>query len=197
MKPWHFQSVDVCNPAPAQCPFDNCAEKRIDSAIQTLRTYKGKSEAAWQARLKALRVLVHVVGDIHQPLHAAENNDLGANSVTLNNRKCVDYQTGQPVDCKLHAYWDNNLVKSAMGKLTEKKFAIQLSKTQTATKDLNVASWIAESNAIAKTSVHTCDGFACQIGKNKVSLASGYDSASAGGEGAAREGGTAARGESR
>ena len=52
----------------------------------------------------ALRVLLHVVGDIHQPLHAATRvsaqfpkGDRGGNLVLLN---------GIPVAKNLHAYWD-------------------------------------------------------------------------------------------
>ena len=80
MKPWHFQSVDLCTAAAAPCPGDDCASRRIALAIDTLKAAskkRSKSEKEKADELKALRVLVHVVGDIHQPLHTAENGDFG------------------------------------------------------------------------------------------------------------------------
>ena len=32
-----------------------------------------------EAKVQAIRFLVHMIGDIHQPLHAADDEDLGAN----------------------------------------------------------------------------------------------------------------------
>ena len=127
-------------------------------------------------RLKALRVLVHVLGDIHQPLHTAENGDRGGNFVKLHNRMCVDFETGKPVECNLHSYWDNNLVKAAMGKRTEKEFVSELSKMSVPTTG-SAESWITESNGLAKAKVHTYKGFACNAGSNTVSLGNDYDTA--------------------
>lgn len=94
-QPWHYQSINTCEPPELVCADDQCAGPQIDKAIQALKTRKGN-------QLKALRVLVHLVGDIHQPLHAAENGgDRGANYVIVKNRFCVDYKTKQtiPFDC--------------------------------------------------------------------------------------------------
>jgi hypothetical protein len=49
-------------------------------------------------RLLALKFLIHFIGDLHQPLHAAEHQDRGGNCVGLNPPQ--DRQTN------LHAYWD-------------------------------------------------------------------------------------------
>ena len=48
-------------------------------------------------------VLLHFIGDLHQPLHSADNHDSGGNGVlVVYGRRRV----GSP----LHAYWDNNAV---------------------------------------------------------------------------------------
>lgn len=169
LRPWHFESVDACDSSKVKCQSNACAGPQIEAAIATLRSGKGD-------RLKALRVLVHLVGDIHQPLHTAENGgDIGGNLVVLENRKCVD-KNGSTVDCNLHTYWDNNLVKAAMGKRSEKEFIGALSKTSVSTAG-NAEAWIKESNGVAKASVHTYEGFACHVGPNRVRLGAGYDQA--------------------
>ena len=45
--------------------------------------------------------LVHFVGDLHQPLHCADDNDRGGNDVP------VQLYTRST---KLHAVWDNGLI---------------------------------------------------------------------------------------
>jgi hypothetical protein len=174
MKPWHYDSVEVCSPSPATCLNDNCASRRIAWAIETLRTEQGTTETDRQTQLKALRVLVHLVGDVHQPLHAAENDDGGGNAVTLKNRRCVDYKTGKTVRCKLHSYWDNSLVKKAQGQRTEREFVESLAMMNVSS-DGDSSSWVRESNELAKTKVHTYDGFACGIGNNTVVITTDYD----------------------
>ena len=167
MKPWHFESVDVCDSSSIKCDNDRCASPQIEAAISALRNGQGD-------QLNAVRVLVHLVGDIHQPLHSAENRgDYGGNSVILNNRYCVNYD-GTTSECKLHAYWDNSLVKLAMGPRTERELVRDLSAVSVST-DGSAETWVKESNGIAKSKAHNYEGFACGIGPNHVRLTHEYD----------------------
>lgn len=167
MKPWHFESVDVCDVSSIKCENDRCASPQIEAAIAALRSGEGD-------QLKSLRVLVHLVGDIHQPLHAAENHgDYGGNLVTLDNRFCVNYD-GTTSECKLHSYWDNSLVKLALGTRTERELVKELAAVSVSV-DGNAEAWVKESNGIAKSRAHNYEGFACGIGPNHVRLASEYD----------------------
>jgi hypothetical protein len=169
MKAWHFESVDACDAAKVKCLDKNCAGPQIEAAIATLRSGRGD-------QLKALRVLVHLIGDIHQPLHTSENaGDFGANFVILNNRKCMAVD-GSTVDCNLHTYWDNSLVKAALGKQSDRDFVAMLSKMSVTTAG-DAERWVRESNGLARTKVHTYEGFACQVGPNRVSLDAEYDRA--------------------
>jgi hypothetical protein len=59
------------------------------------------SNANDQARLKALKYLVHLVGDIHQPLHAGYRDDRGGNQFQLR-----AFMRGS----NLHAVWDSGLL---------------------------------------------------------------------------------------
>ena len=55
-------------------------------------------------RILALKFLLHFVGDLHQPLHAADDQDQGGNkvSVLFGNRTVAE---------PLHAYWDTAVVE--------------------------------------------------------------------------------------
>src|SRR5262249_13045573 len=55
-----------------------------------------------EARTEALIFLIHLVGDAHQPLHCADNNDHGGNDVHV-----LFFGTAD----NLHAVWDTSLIK--------------------------------------------------------------------------------------
>ena len=100
-KPWHF--VDIPNNAPGydparDCKNQNCAVARIDLFAKQLADRK----AAKAKRVEALKFVIHFVGDIHQPLHGAEDdNDQGGNLV---------FVTVDGITDKLHSVWDTQLV---------------------------------------------------------------------------------------
>ena len=69
-------------------------------------------------RPRALRYLIHLVGDLHQPLHVNDNNDRGGN--------CVPVHFGaKPGTTNLHALWDSGILESALleRRLTQEDFA--------------------------------------------------------------------------
>lgn len=59
---------------------------------------------------RALSFVVHLLGDMHQPLHEEDNGDLGGNNVL------IDPTADSGVTAsKLHALWDTSLVEKALG----------------------------------------------------------------------------------
>ena len=62
-----------------------------------------ESLAPDEQRLKAMKYLVHLVGDVHQPLHAAYLDDKGGNTYQLQ-----AFMRGS----NLHAAWDTGLIRS-------------------------------------------------------------------------------------
>lgn len=75
--------------------------------VKILRTSRDKN-----ARARALRLIIHFVGDIHQPLHCADRvssalpgGDHGGNLVII---KIADAQ-GNLRSINLHSYWDGGL----------------------------------------------------------------------------------------
>ena len=78
--PWHYIDLalqDRKSQIPARCPDQNCVTARID--LFEAQLIKDKSAPDPAADLDALRFLVHFVGDLHQPLHAGSDADLGGN----------------------------------------------------------------------------------------------------------------------
>jgi hypothetical protein len=55
-------------------------------------------------RLLALKFLIHFVGDLHQPPHAADHQDRGGN--------CVSLSAPLGAQNNLHAYWDVAVVNA-------------------------------------------------------------------------------------
>src|SRR5580704_9364396 len=72
-------------------------------------------------RPRALRYVIHLVGDLHQPLHVTDNNDRGGN--------CVPLHFGANSETtNLHALWDSGILESFIleRRLTQDDFARQL-----------------------------------------------------------------------
>lgn len=104
-----------------------------------------KSNALPGKRLNALKYLVHLVGDVHQPLHAGYLDDKGGNTCQLQ-----AFMRGS----NLHAFWDSGLIKN----LDEEVEAMttRLSKRQVAKP---LISWTPQSAAEASCSIVGAEGF--------------------------------------
>jgi len=55
-----------------------------------------------EERRKALRLLVHLVGDLHQPLHVGDNSDRGGNDTQIR-----FFDRGS----NMHRLWDSDLIE--------------------------------------------------------------------------------------
>jgi S1/P1 Nuclease len=110
-------------------------------------------------RLLALKFLIHFVGDLHQPLHAADHADRGGNCVAL-----VPSPDGE--DKNLHAYWDVGAV-AALGRSAQ-QIAARLDAGIT-NDDLttwtrgNARTWVLESFALGQKDAYAlADRPTCQ-----------------------------------
>ncbi|QJU58973.1 S1/P1 nuclease [Sphingomonas sp. AP4-R1] len=103
---WHFQDFDVCKPFDfkANCANGNCASAQIARAQRMLADRKLPA----RDRLMALAFLVHFVGDIHQPLHAADAHDDAGGNGTKASYGAIGGRTN------LHAIWDGLLADRAI-----------------------------------------------------------------------------------
>lgn len=102
---WHYVDIDVANDAydkERDCPEGLCVVEKLPEQIHIL----GDVHASTQQRLDALKWVVHLIGDIHQPLHAAErHHDKGGNDIRLT--YFGDNANGH---MNLHALWDGGVI---------------------------------------------------------------------------------------
>jgi hypothetical protein len=128
--PFHYQDIDVDKPFDMKeaCASGNCVTAQI---TRTRRELADRSLPAAQ-RMAALIFLVHFVGDLHQPLHAAEHeHDAGGNQVMVSNIQAPSYvANGVLVDNKgkpanLHSVWDTVVVERAEGRAPARRARLQ------------------------------------------------------------------------
>ena len=98
--PWHYVNLprdsDCVYSPPRDCPTGACVVNALRSQAERLST-----AASRDTQLAALKYIVHLVGDIHQPLHAAFADDRGGNSYQLQ-------AFGRGTN--LHSVWDTALI---------------------------------------------------------------------------------------
>ena len=157
-KQWHYNNRPVCETTdsyPEYCPDGDCATKQIYLWRKTL----ADDHSMLADRITAVRLLVHMIGDIHQPLHIADNDDRGGNGVWV-------LAPGQTENLKLHAFWDTTLPRLLRGTSSVQTFAALLNQ-QFASSKLSwqkgtVRAWSEESAKIAKDQVYApLSGFSC------------------------------------
>jgi hypothetical protein len=98
---WHF--VDIPLHAPAfvyerDCAGGDCVVAQIETDLSALRNKK----LGDRQRTEALLFLIHFVADVHQPLHAEDNDDKGGNAV----RTGIGHERSN-----LHRVWDVDVVQ--------------------------------------------------------------------------------------
>jgi hypothetical protein len=105
--PYHFDDIPICGEIDRAryCADGQCATAWFAKQLAIL---KDKS-ATPRARNEALKWVVHLVGDLHQPLHASDDGDKGGNDVkiTFFGKRMDDPVEGRPqYPYNLHTAWD-------------------------------------------------------------------------------------------
>jgi hypothetical protein len=146
---WHYDNQPVCKSLTFDqyCSKGDCASAKIPELFRKLKNPATPKDE----RVQALRFLVHMVGDIHQPLHAADDSDLGAN---LKFVLIPESDQGR----RLHGVWDNDIVKRALKGSNEtvyakeliKKYREQISTWQSGDVVNAVRGWMNESHSLSK-----------------------------------------------
>ena len=98
---WHYVNFPrtSCKYEPERdCPGGRCVVAAIAHQASVFASHASDAE-----RLKALKYLVHLVGDVHQPLHAGYQDDRGGNRFQL--------QLWMHAR-NLHAVWDSGLLRN-------------------------------------------------------------------------------------
>lgn len=126
------------------CPGGRC----IIAAIASDERVLASAAASPLERAEALRFLVHFMGDMHQPLHVADNSDRGGNERAV-------YLDGDSTN--LHKLWDGKILERSG--LTEQGYLEELRRAMD-TLDLaalehgTVAEWAMEGHRLAVERVY-------------------------------------------
>jgi len=178
---WHFVDIELDHPDlkaacfgfPASGPVASQGPARdciVDKLSEFSRELASPATPAAE-RLLALKFVLHFVGDIHQPLHDADNHDKGAN--------CVLVSLGGSRTVNLHAYWDTVTVRSLGDDPRDvaRMLARRITPGQKAAWEKgDPESWALEGFDIAKTKVYTVgSGPGCAPDPSPISLPPGYE----------------------
>lgn len=144
---WHFVDIPV-----GEAHFDagrDCKPtERGDCAIAEIARARAElTDLSRSAGLKAesLKFLIHFVGDLHQPLHAVDDHDRGANDVRV---AALSGEPGRATN--LHAVWDTGLI--SLSPESEEVRALRLLddlSAQPVDVSLDVVKWAEESHDVA------------------------------------------------
>jgi hypothetical protein len=153
---WHYDNIPICGSKPHSeyCPNGACASTQI-ARHQHILADAQESKARKQF---AIWVLTHLVGDIHQPLHAADHDDLGGNMIQ------VRLPWGRKAN--RHGAWDTDFIEHALGGKNEKLVAHELLRKFASRKTDwqmgSIQAWMDESHQLAKTVAYgRIAGFTC------------------------------------
>jgi nuclease S1 len=159
---WHYDNIPVCGQADAEryCRKGACASAQLARHIAILADRSQRP----RERNEALKWVVHLVGDIHQPLHAADHRDQGGNRVEVaffGARDNAPYGT-----IRLHTIWDIHILERLLtDRGGEAAFvATPVSAAQKTRWELgSIADWMRESHELAVRVVYPelPVGFAC------------------------------------
>ncbi len=115
------------------------------TALETFRATLLSDTASVEDKQLALRFIVHIVGDLHQPLHTGNGTDRGGNDVAV---KFFDVETN------LHDAWDNGMVDEEQLSYTELAHWLARAITPELAADWSTPDphvWIGESTALRDT----------------------------------------------
>jgi hypothetical protein len=166
---WHYINLELnrpdfyaaCKRSGASCIVDKLS--LFESELGNTRI------SDWQ-RVFALKMVLHLVGDLHQPLHAADSHDRGGNCEQVRyTPPFMGVRLGPAEVTSLHAYWDRAGVaelgrdpKSVAAALEHNITPAQVSAWSRGKTD----DWALESFGVARSVVYSYGGpLACVPGE--------------------------------
>ena len=188
---WHFINVAVTKPfsTAGLCPSHNCVVDRIvEMQGRLAANTKGFALPVTPVpnrpmTSQELAFLVHFVGDVHQPLHAATDGDRGGNCVPLTTPLVHPDGTSTT---NLHGVWDVDEVLAVMSALGDENATadtlFQRFKNGTTVTQGTPTDWAKASWSLARTAVYqklhlpnrTAPAGQCAAGIQKIAVTSAY-----------------------
>ena len=93
-----------------------------------------------------LKYLVHLVGDLHQPMHTGRYEDYGGSKIRLKFKG----RKGEETNTNLHVLWDSNLIDDFKMSFTEWANHLQNKMGRKGVEQKDVLNWTSESHEYAK-----------------------------------------------
>lgn len=141
---WHYIDFDKAYSYPEMVDFLNHdtntdAYTKLNFLIAELK----KPDLSKENKLLYLRMLIHIIEDVHQPMHTAHADDKGGNDFKVN-------WFSTPTN--LHSVWDSQLIDFQQLSYTEYATWINHSTLaqRTAWQKEPISQWLFESNQIAE-----------------------------------------------
>ncbi len=99
-KTWHYKNIDEGIPY-EEAPLNPKGD--VVTAIREQIAILADSVSTAGQKELAMKILIHVVGDLHQPMHMGHLSDLGGNKTKV---RFFDRETN------LHSIWDGSIMNS-------------------------------------------------------------------------------------
>lgn len=133
MKPWHY--IDFAKEKQYTPSTDENIVNRLIIVFNELRHKK----VLCQEQIKIdLLILLHLLGDLHQPLHTGYDEDLGGN------KRVVQYDT---LKTNLHKFWDEDIIR--LNKITlEDCLALYQSGMRDTIDGIHPVMWMTETRSL-------------------------------------------------
>jgi S1/P1 Nuclease len=140
--PWHWVTVP---PGKTYAEVGAPPEGDAYSALKQFAVTLKDTKATKEEKQLALRFSIHIIGDLHQPLHVGNGEDRGGND-----KKVVFMRD----ETNLHSVWDSNLIDREQLSYTEMTAFLSRKITPALRREWSVTDplvWIGESASIRDT----------------------------------------------
>ncbi len=150
---WHYDDIPLCGSADYSkyCRSGRCASAQLARQVEVL----GDPRSRLRARNEALKWVVHLIGDIHQPLHAATHADRGGNVVQVS--FFGERENPPHGSLNLHAVWDVHMVAKLIAERGGERTLVSAPIAEAdrrAWEQGAIADWVEESHALARDRVY-------------------------------------------
>ncbi|MAY83459.1 MAG: S1/P1 Nuclease [Flavobacteriales bacterium] len=105
--PWHYVTIPD---GQSYATSEKSDKGDVVEAIERMKAIIKDENSSRDEKRNAVRMLVHLIGDIHQPLHVGNGEDRGGNSVKIK----WFYEKSN-----LHRIWDSGMIDSKQLSYTE------------------------------------------------------------------------------
>ena len=183
--PWHFVDLELDHPSfetacfgfpPTPAGQPASAGPSQDCVVDKISQFRAELHdpaTAPAERLLALKFLIHFIGDVHQPLHAADNADKGANCIAL------EPSPGGRAR-NLHAYWDTTVVGDLGASASDiaARLDANISASDVVTwRRIDPKSWARESFGLARRDAYNLPNRPTCASPGSVALSPAYQAA--------------------